>query len=135
MNTEQTRVNNIHRCLDHVFGFCQEQGIDMKRMDRKELNELMYSFSNEAGIPDKHFQQAYSHQIAELNGTPSTILQSNQNNRIMKNKQPAPMLPMDLQILDKKKPDEPTTRTKRPRIQGTQRVEPYISPMMQMNSK
>ena len=130
MNTEQTRVNNIHRCLDHVFGFCQEQGIDMKRMDRKELNELMYSFSNEAGIPDKHFQQAYSHQIAELNGTPSTILQSNQKSNKMKNtKEILPLLP--IQFLDKKDDrDEPTVS----RSQRGKTVLPYFSPQMKMNS-
>ena len=126
MITQEQREVNINKVLDFAFGHCQEHGIDMKTMNRKRLNDIMFDYSIDAEIPFSHFELAFMHQIATLNGTPSTILQSNKKQIIMKNPI-SPMLPMELTILDK--PDEPTTKGKRQRIRGIQKIDPYLSPL------
>lgn len=128
MTAEELRIENINRCLDYAFGYCQAHGIDMKEMDRKLLNDVIYEFSNEAGIPDKHQQHAFAHLVCEMNGNHSQFLEPKTNKKHMKMKEPKPMLPVEIQHLNTRadERDEPTQRGK---------VKPYFSPQMKMNMK
>lgn len=121
LTPDQKRIHNVTRLLEITDSYLRDMEIDIKTMNRLDLSETMFGFSVEHKIPIEHFRQAYSHQVSELNGTPSSILQSNQQNRTMK-KEPAPMLPAGLQTIGKRA---------EPKANRSRTPAPYISPMMQ----